>query len=230
MQHVDALDARLTTAIYSFAEAARMLDMPSSTLRGWGTSAAGPQATHPLVTSLPRQAGSRAVVPFVGLAEAYALRAFRAAGVPAQRIRPALVWLEENLGLRQALASERLMTDGAEVLYDFTHSAAGNSLRDEIDGLVVVRSGQQVFRPVVRDYLARVTYRDGWAGRIRLPSYPHSEIVADPLINGGAPTFLSRGVRLNDVVNRVQAGESPAEVADDYGLPPDQVAALVSVG
>lgn len=149
MQGIEALDSRMTTPIYSFAEAAR-----------------SPGATHPA----------------------------------------ALLWLEENLGLRQALASERLMTDGAEVLYDFSHQEAGSELREEIDGLVVVRSGQQVFRPIVRDYLSRITYRDGWAGMIRLPGYPHGDLAADPLINGGAPTFLSRGVRLNDVINRVKAG------------------------
>ncbi len=41
-----------------------------------------------------------------------------------------------------------------------------------VDGLVVVRSGQQVFRPVVRDYLTRVTYEGGWTRRIQLPQYP----------------------------------------------------------
>ena len=36
-----------------------------------------------------------------------------------QRIRPAVLWLQEHIGLRQALASERLQTDGAEVRRDF---------------------------------------------------------------------------------------------------------------
>jgi hypothetical protein len=34
-----------------------------------------------------------------------------------------------------------------------------------VDGPVVARSGQQVFRPVVRGYLTMVTYEDGWTRR-----------------------------------------------------------------
>jgi hypothetical protein len=36
-----------------------------------------------------------------------------------RRIRPAVLWLQEHIGLAQALASQRLQTDGAEVLWDF---------------------------------------------------------------------------------------------------------------
>jgi hypothetical protein len=57
-------------------------------------------------------------MPFIGLAEAYALAAFRKAGVPMQRIRPSVDVLARELGLEHALASRRLYTDGAEVLYD----------------------------------------------------------------------------------------------------------------
>jgi hypothetical protein len=54
-------------------------------------------------------------MPFIGLAEAYALAAFRHAGVPMQRIRPAIDVLARELGVEYALASRRLYTDGAEV-------------------------------------------------------------------------------------------------------------------
>ncbi len=99
--------------------------MPATSLRNWavGYSVKRVGAQHvlaaPLITTAPHRPGSRATVPFIGLAEAHTLLAFRAAGVPVQRIRPAIRWLEDHLGLVQALASERLMTAGAEVLYDF---------------------------------------------------------------------------------------------------------------
>src|SRR4051794_16617256 len=120
---VPAPDHTLTTAIYSFAEASRILSVPSSTLHHWATGhsvkrSEGQEAlAFPLVTTAERRPGSRASVPFIGLAEAYTLLAFKAAGVPVLRIRPAIQWLEQHMGLAQALASERLMTDGAEVLF-----------------------------------------------------------------------------------------------------------------
>jgi hypothetical protein len=73
-------------------------------------------------------------VPFVGLAEAYALAAFRQAGVPMQRIRPAIDALHRELGLQYALARQPLFTDGA------------------------VRNNQRVFANVVAHYLRRVDF------------------------------------------------------------------------
>ena len=58
-------------------------------------------------------------MPFIGFAEAYVLSAFRRAGVPLQRIRPAVDVLSSEIGLEHALASKKLYTDGAEVLYDY---------------------------------------------------------------------------------------------------------------
>jgi hypothetical protein len=50
----------------------------------------------------------------------------------------------------------------AEVLWDFGRQSGDPADQDMVDGLVAVRGGQQVFGPVVRDYLTMVTYEDGW--------------------------------------------------------------------
>jgi hypothetical protein len=108
----------------------------------------------------------RYTAPLYYKAEAYIVAAFTRAGVPMRRIRPAVLWLQEHIGLPQARASQRPQTDGAEVLWDFGKSSGDPADQDMADGLVVVRSGQQVFRPVERDYLTRVTYEDGWTRKI----------------------------------------------------------------
>jgi uncharacterized protein (DUF433 family) len=224
-------DRHLLTPLYSVAEAARVLAIPASTLRNWAVGyvvkrADGrPTFAFPLITSEPPQPG-RASVPFIGLAEAYTLLAFKAAGVPVLRIRPAIRWLEEHLGLAQALASERLMTDGAEVLYDFASHTDDAGAREAVDGLVVVRSGQQIFRPVVRDYLSKVVYRDGWISLIHLSRYGRVDVIVDPHINGGRPTVGRRGIPVSAVLSRLQAGESRDEVAADYHLTGAEVGAL----
>jgi hypothetical protein len=63
------------------------------------------------------------IIPFIGLAEGLVLAATRRSGVPLQRIRPALERLDEEFGLAHALASQRLYTDGAEMLFDYAESA-----------------------------------------------------------------------------------------------------------
>ena len=47
----------------------------------------------------------------------------RRSGVPLQRDRPALEQLDAQFGLAHALASRRLYTDGAEVLFDYAEAA-----------------------------------------------------------------------------------------------------------
>jgi uncharacterized protein (DUF433 family) len=152
--------------------------------------------------------------------------AFKKAGVPMRRIRPAVLWLQEHIGLPQALASQRLQTDGAEVLWDFGRSSGDPADQDLVDGLVVVRSGQRVFRPVVRDYLTMVTYENGWTRRIELPQYGKAEVVVDPWLNGGQPTVSRRGVRVADIMSRLSAHEPPEDIARDYGLAVSEVEAV----
>jgi uncharacterized protein (DUF433 family) len=129
-----------------------------------------------------------------------------------------VLWLQEHIGLPQALASQQLQTDGAEILWDFARQSGDPADQEMIDGLVVIRSGQQVFRPIVRDYLTMVTYEDGRTRRIQLPQYGNAGVVVDPWLNGGQPTVVRRGVRVADIVSRLGAREPAEDVAGDYGL------------
>lgn len=225
-------DPHYTTPLYHKTEAARIIAVPSQTFRDWAVGYAYKRldgshvVSAPIVTTLEPVRPQGVSVPFVGLAEAYIVSAFTKAGVPMRRIRPAVLWLQEHIGLPQALASQRLQTDGAEVLWDFGRRSNDPADQDIVDGLVVVRSGQQVFRPVVRDYLTMVTYEDGWTRRIQLPQYGKAEVVVDPWLNGGRPTVGRRGVRVADILSRLDAAEPLTDVAGDYGLTVPEVEAI----
>jgi uncharacterized protein (DUF433 family) len=214
-------DARVSRAIFTLREAAGYLDVPKSTIHAWARPASG----EPLITVFPRH-GAQATVPFIGFAEAYVLAAFRRAGVPLQRIRPAVTALSRNIGLEHALASKRLYTDGAEVLYDYANERDEDDLLD----LVVVRTGQHQFSEVVRDYLQRITYgSDGWASRVRLPTYQRAEVLVDPSIAFGLPLVVHGGARVEDLVDRFVAGDSVAEIAYDFAVPPEEVEDVIRV-
>jgi uncharacterized protein (DUF433 family) len=219
---IRADDPRLSRAIFTLREAAGYLDVPRSTVHAW---ARAPGSKAQLITTFPRH-GAQATVPFIGFAEAYVLSAFRRAGVPLQRIRPAVEVLSGTIGIAHALASERLYTDGAEVLYDY----AANRDEDELLELVVVRTGQHQFSEIVRDYLKRITYgADGWAARVRLPAYEHAEVVVDPNVAFGLPLVVRGGARVEDLVDRFVAGDSVADIADDFGVPADEVEDVIRV-
>jgi hypothetical protein len=130
---------RFGTLLYGIGEAAEYLSVPSSTLTTWAYErrrGAGvrPFQAEPIITAVRPEHRSDPAVPFIGLAEAYTLAAFRKAGVPMQRVRPALDVLATELGLEHSLASRRLYTDGAEVLYDYAQHAGdtpeGESARE----------------------------------------------------------------------------------------------------
>jgi uncharacterized protein (DUF433 family) len=240
-------DPHYTVPLYRKAEAARIIRVPSSTLRNW---AGGPARSGDVSTLTGRRHTAETVdvwvlreglitvaesatprgptIPFVGLTEAYVLASFRQAGVPMQRIRPAIRRLEEEMGLTQALASERLRTDGAEVLWDYRQQTDDQAEKDAVGDLVVIRNGQLVFRPVVQGYLRRVTYRDGWA-RIINVGRGMVDVTVDPWVNGGHPTLARRGIAVADILSRIRAGESSKAVAADYGLRLSEVMALLEL-
>jgi uncharacterized protein (DUF433 family) len=154
------------------------------------------------------------------------LSVFRRAGVPLQRIRPAVDALSREIGIAHALASERLYTDGAEVLYDY----ATEHDEEQLSGLTVVRTGQREFAEVVKDYLRRVTYgNDGWATQVRLPAYEHADVIVDPRRAFGMPLVVHGGARVEDLVDRFKAGDSLADIADDFGVPEAEVEDVVRV-
>lgn len=205
---------RFTAALYTKAEVADYLRISPSTLGRWS-------GTDRLVTSIDAQ-GRQSSIPFVGLAQAYALRAFSTAGVSMQRIRPALEILDSELGLDYALASNSLYTDGAEVLFDYSRKAPSN-VGEAINELVVVRNRQHVFVDVVQDLLTAVQFDDGYASVIPLPAYGNAGVVVDFRRGFGQPVFEDGGARVADVMSLFRAGESLQVVAEEYGLLEDRL-------
>ncbi len=224
---------RFRDPLYTVTEASRYLGTPDSTLRDWvhgyrrrqsRTTIAG----APLLTTVLMPA-RRPNIPFVGLAEGMVLAAMRASGVPLQRIRPAVARLQSEIGLEHALASKRLFTDGAEVLYDYA-DRGDDDVAVAARELVVVRHGQRVFNDVVEGYLRRVEFgADGYARLIQLPGYDVAELVVDPARGFGQPVFVRGGARLEDALSLFWAGEALDDVALEYGMPRDQLEDAIRV-
>jgi len=220
---------RFSTPLYTVAEASHFLGVPDSTFRSWVKGyvrRSGGRADvrgEPIVTVVPGQRVRLASVPFVGLAEGLVLAGIRRAGVPLQRIRPAVQVLRDELGIPHVLASKRLYTDGAEVLYDFAERSDDPDAED-VRQLVVVRHGQYVFNEVIDQYLQRIEFADDdYAKLIRLPGYQAATVVVDPRRGFGQPIFGDGGARVEDALGMFWAGESLADVAVEYGVPEPQL-------
>lgn len=214
---------RFEVPLYSVSEAARYLSVPGSTMRNWarGYRRRSPErrdvAKGPIVTALPLQDGRS--LPFVGLAEALVVAAFRERGLSLQHIRQAVEKLKARFG-EHALASRDIYTDGARILYDEDRSDS------EIMKLVDAGSDQRVFHQVIRDYLERITFDEIGASRIVLPVTEEKLLEVMPDVNGGQPRFISTGAPLHAVLDRLGGGEEIPSVAADFGLRPAEVASV----
>lgn len=221
-------DIRFEAPLYTVAEAARFLGVPPTTFSNWARGYTvtfpnrKPVIGQPIVTAVAADRYYPSV-PFVGLTEGMVIASFREAGVSLQHIRKAVAVLEREIGIKHALASERLFTDGASILYDY----AEHDHEDEL--LTHVVTQQRVFAEVVRDYLRRITYGpDAWPARLVSPVTSRDVVAVDPQRSFGQPIFIRGGVRVEDVLDRIRADERPQEVAEDMGVPLEDVEALLS--
>lgn len=214
-------DLRVSEQFYVLPGAARIVGVPAATLwnwvRGYGyRSGAGRTEAGPILIP-PGHDGS---LSFVNLVEAHTLAGFRECGVSMQKIRPAVAYLAEHLGVEHPLASERFMTDGAELFFRYIKEER----EDELVALLnLSRGGQIVFDEVVDRYLIRVDWaKDPYAERL-WPAGREAGIVVDPRRGFGQPIVARRGVRVEDVADRLSAGGESRTVAQDFGLTPDEV-------
>lgn len=135
-----------------------------------------------------------------------------------QHIRRAVGALKREMELEYALASRKLYADGARVLFDY----AEHEDDEQLGGLTVVVSQQRVFAPVVREYLKCITYgRDDWPRMLLSPV--SKAMAADPARSFGRPIFVRGAAPVEEVIDRFEAGEALADLADDFGVSEDDL-------
>jgi len=139
-----------------------------------------------------------------------------------QGIRPALTYLVQQLEIEHPLASRHLLTDGAELFFRYLRIEHHSELAAFLS---VSRGGQVVFDEVVERHLRRVDWAaDDYPERL-WPAGREEGIAIDPRRGFGQPIIARRGVRVEDVVHRLMAGEPKAVVANDFSLEPAEVEA-----
>ena len=217
-------DPRFTVPRYTVSEAARFLDVKAGTLSHWARGYEvhfrdrKPVKKGPIITAFESR-GREPSIPFIGLTEGLVVAAFRRTGVSLQHVRRAVDILNSQIGIDYALASRKLFTDGASVLYDYAE-------REGDEELTHVVTQQGVFAPVVAEYLELIARdNEGWPRRVTSPAT--NVVVVDPARAFGQPIFVHGAVRVEDVLDRIRAGERFAQVAEDFGVPVEDVEAVV---
>lgn len=214
MQKPD-LDRLRRLPAYTFVEAAHYLNLPVSTLSSWckGQTYRHRGELRPFrpVICLDGKPGQG--LSFLNLVEAHVLMAIRREHrIPLQKVRRALAYVEKELGIERPLINARFETDGISLLV--------HRLKKLIN---VSQDGQLELEPVVRSFLRRIE-RDPAGVPIKLYPFIRKDISEDepqpveidPQVAFGRPVLAGRGVPTAVLADRFKAGDSLADLADDY--------------
>lgn len=222
--------------IYPVVDAARYLHIPLGTLRVWLNGRTyktqdGQQFSKPLIqrpnldcSQFPSANLIKKQLSFTNLVEAHVLRVIREDHkIKLDRVRTALDYIEETLGIPHPLASARFETDGMDLFLDTIETFIN-----------VSRSGQLAMKKILKDLLTRIEWDEkGIATRLSPIVYsPNREEVGrllyiDPRISFGRPTIAGTGIPTDVIVSRYNGGDEIEAIADDYNCKPDQVYAAI---
>lgn len=204
---------------YTVAEAARYLKVAPATLRSWVvgrpyTRASGPAHTSPLIrpAKIPPP-----TLSFWNLIEAHVLRSLRNDhGVSMDALRTAVLYAQQSLNVERLLLSHELRTD------------AGKLLLERYGELIELSaSGQIAMRRMFNEHLARVEW-DEWQFPVRLYPFTSSSAEKRPVaiaanVAFGRPILVHGGITTAAIAERLDAGETLNELAEDYGLSVEEI-------
>jgi uncharacterized protein (DUF433 family) len=201
---------------YSVPEVARILGRPPSTIRWWVSG----RGEHEPVIEIADPEGR--LLSFRNLIELHVLTSIRGKRVSLQKVRTALRFLRDRLGVEHPLAHQRFLTDGRELLIE------------HLNRLVEVsRPGQLVSKELLEKHLERIEYgSDGRAARLypfllRGGEQDPRAVVVDPKIQFGRPCLTGTGIPTEVVAERFYAGESVEELVADYSRSRQEIEAAL---
>jgi len=201
---------------YAASEAAHYLHIPVATLRSWvfGRSyrtSGGTRRFEPVIALADPKVR---LLSFTNLVEAHVLAAIRRKhGVTLSNIRSAIDHLQARYGIEHPLAHVQFKTDGLSLFIEVLDQLVNVSLQ-----------GQVAIREVMGAHLQRVEHdENGLAARLfpftRLgvaAGQQPKTVVIDPRVAFGRPVLAGTGIPTAVLANRYKAGESIAELAQDY--------------
>ena len=220
-------DAREIPA-YTIFDAARYLRLPERTIENWafgysyGTKTAGLRRASPLIDVDSAEGRD---FSFFNLVELHVLAALRRDyRLQMPKIRRAIDYLKKKLDAPRPLITHEMETDGTDIFV----TKLGSLIN-------VSQSGQLAMRSVLHEHLRRID-RDSHGLALRLfpftrpkpadsaASIEQPRIIAiDPAVQFGRPVIAGSRVPTVEVFERFVAGESPDEIAADFGRTVEEV-------
>lgn len=204
---------------YRGSEAARLLALPISTVNAWcfGQAYKNSHGDSKRFQAIITPASARRrLLSFANLCELHILGTIRRHHrVTLPKVRSALKYVRNQLAIERPLLDQAFQTNGVALFVEH----AGQLLN-------VSAAGQAAMRGEFEVALSRI-HRNDSGQPVRLfplsrpssPSTTQPRVVAiDPRVGFGRPIVAPAGVRTEVIADRFAAGDSPAEMAEDYGV------------
>lgn len=196
---------RLYLPNYQIGEAARYAKISPQTVAAWHKEGARAK-----VTLSAKEQG--AALSYMQLIEVAVVAAFRKAKIQLPRIRAAREYIRKTLKEEYPFCVYKFKTDGKGLWVDYEQiegeQGKGKHLRAD-------QGGQLAWDEIIGPVLKEFEYEDNIAVRWHVAGQK-SPIIIDPRISFGAP--IVKGTPTWVIKGRWAAGESIADIADDFGL------------
>jgi uncharacterized protein (DUF433 family) len=210
---------------YTFSEAARYLRLPVPTLKTWfvGYRIAGDNGKVCTGRRLIEPA-SQSHLSFFNLVEAHVLAAIRRKhSIRPENVRSALTYTATHLSVDRPLLNENFRTNGVHLFV----TRLGNLINAS-------KHGQIEIREVLDHYLERID-RDPKGVPIKLfpmlshrsPDVAPREVEINPFVSFGRPIVAGTNVPIEAIIGRFNAGDSMADLAEDFGIATREVESAV---
>jgi hypothetical protein len=184
--------ALIGLGLYTPAEASRLVGISAQKLIRWlhGYCYRG-QHYDPLWQPQIKLGDGHVYLGFRDLMEARVADTFIQAGVPALRIRKAILLGQAVIGAERPLSTNRFRTDGREIFLKVTEMDSDGQAREQLLNLF---RRQYEFASIIDPILKNVVFDDAGAPMAWWPVGPAKKIIVDPRRSFGQPIDLESSV------------------------------------
>jgi uncharacterized protein (DUF433 family) len=211
------LASRARLANYTFAEAARYVRMPASTVRYWAKGGSVTNAERRIHFEQVLAGPPRQALTFLDLTELLVVRELRETfNLNLRTIRRAKAYVEDAFDRPWYLYE--LAVHGPDIFIEHIEAAP----------IAATRSGQLALAGFLDELLVRVRADDHGVPTDIFPRLAESSepcpIRISPVVSFGSPTIRDTGIRTSTVASRYDAGEDIGDIARDYGISQELIA------
>lgn len=202
---------RLYLPAYQVSDAARYARTSPQTVANWH------YRNGDSVPVLPGKERRRPL-SYLQLVEVAVVAVFRQFAVPLQSIRRAREYMAQNFNAEHPFAEYKFKTDGYHLLMNVREFEPEIQIPETL--IVLDQGGQLGWERMMVDRLFEFDYEFDLALKWHVAGR-QSPVLIDPRIAFGAPTV--KGVATWILKGRSQAGESLADMTEDFGLTEDEL-------